>query len=125
MLSEFRFRFPDIPTKCERVQESECFSRKFDAVITIGLIFLLTEPEQEALVEKISDASLPNGRFLFTAPIEKGKWNDLNTGLECDSLGLEKYTALLTKHGFRIVSRIVDKGGDNHYDTEKVSNKAV
>ena len=120
LLSEFRLRFPNILTKCERVQESNFFGRKFDAVVAIGLIFLLHESDQEEFIKKVSDVLLPNGRFLFTAPTEKGKWKDLNTGLECHSLGLEQYTGLLAKYGFRIVSTIVDKGGNNHYDAEKI-----
>lgn len=124
LLSEFHLRFPTIPTRCERIQDSVCFSRKFDAVIAIGLIFLLPKAEQETLIKKTSDALHPNGRFLFTAPIETGTWDDLNTGLECNSLGLDKYTALLMTHGFRITSTIVDIGGNNHYETEKVSSRA-
>ena len=118
LLSEFYTRFPNIPTKCERVQESDFFSRKFDAVVVIGLIFLLPESEQEELIKNVSFILTPKGRFIFTAPTEKGKWNDLNTGIECDSLGLERYTEILTKFRLRIISKTVDKGGNNHYDAE-------
>ncbi len=120
LLAEFRLRFPNIPAKCERVQTSDFFSKNFNAVIAIGLLFLLPESEQEELIKKVSNILLKNGFFFFTAPTEKGKWSDLNTGIECDSLGLEKYKELLAKYGFRIVSKVSDIG-NNHYNAEKIS----
>lgn len=121
LLGEFKKRFPDITVKCERVQETSFFGKKFDAAIAIGLIFLLPESEQDLLLGRISNALKLGGSFLFTAPIEKGTWNDLNTGISCSSLGVEKYTKLLNKHGLDITSTIVDAGGNNHYETVKVA----
>ena len=37
LLIEFQKRFPNVKAKCERVQDSNFFDRKFDAAIAIGL----------------------------------------------------------------------------------------
>lgn len=120
LLAEFKKRFPDVQTKCERVQESNFFDKTFDAAIAIGLIFLLPEPEQEELIKRISNILNPDGQFLFTAPIEIGTWHDSNTDIQCNSLGYDKYEEILTNSGFEIVSTVEDEGKNNHYETRKV-----
>ena len=77
---------------------------------------------QECLQDRcrFTDILVPKGRFLFTAPIQVGNWNDLNTGLECSSLGQERYGELLRNAGLRVVSTYVDKGENNYYDAEKI-----
>lgn len=120
LVAEFRLRFPRIPVQCERVQESDFFGRKYDGAVAIGLLFLLPEPEQAALISRVAEILLPNGRFLFMAPVQVGKWNDLNTGLECMSLGRERYGELLMDAGFRVVATYMDKGENNYYDSEKI-----
>jgi cyclopropane fatty-acyl-phospholipid synthase-like methyltransferase len=121
LVSEFRSRFPSIPVECARVQESDFFGRKFDAAIAIGLLFLLPEPDQAALISRISELLVPGGRFLFTAPIEIGTWNDMNTGLACRSLGRERYEGLLRNASFRVVATHTDEGANNYYEAEKVA----
>lgn len=120
LISIFRSRFPDVPSKCERVQDSNYFGRKFDAVIAVGLIFLLPEEEQAGVFQRISSALNPEGQFLFTAPVETGTWQDMNTGLECCSIGYEMYREALALAGFRIVSTFEDIGKNNYYQAEKV-----
>jgi cyclopropane fatty-acyl-phospholipid synthase-like methyltransferase len=66
--------------------------KKFDAIISIGFVFLLSEKDQELFFKKISNVLKLEGRFLFTAPTQQGKRNDLNTGIECYSLGFKKVT---------------------------------
>lgn len=121
LIKKFQSRFQNIPTKCERVQDSNFFSRKFDAAVAIGLIFLFPESEQVAFIGQISKILEPGGRFLFTAPIENGTWSDMNTDIECHSLGYESYKDILEKSGFRIISTFVDKGKNNYYEAEKES----
>jgi cyclopropane fatty-acyl-phospholipid synthase-like methyltransferase len=118
LLSKFQKRFPDVESKCERVQDSNFFDRKFDAAIAIGLIFLLPEPEQVELIKRISNILNPGGKFLFMAPTKTGKWLDLNTGIQCSSLGYDKYKEILNISGFQIISTIEDAGKNNYYDTE-------
>jgi hypothetical protein len=118
--AEFQTRFPQIPVQCERVQKSSFFGRKFEGVIAIGLLFLLPELDQAVLIARVSRIVVPGGRFLFTAPLEPGTWADMNTGLECRSLGQARYSELLTQSDFRVVATYVDEGANNYYEAEKL-----
>jgi cyclopropane fatty-acyl-phospholipid synthase-like methyltransferase len=120
LVATFQSRFPQIPIQCERVQDFDFFNRKFDAALAIGLVFLLPKTEQIKLISRVSEVLNNNGRFLFTAPIQTGKWTDLNTGMECHSLGQNSYEEILSSAGFRVVSTFVDKGENNYYDVERV-----
>lgn len=116
LLAEFARRFPSVTARCEKVQDSAFFGRRFDAVVAIGLMFLLPEADQIALIGRVAQALRPGGRFLFTAPIEVGQWTDLNTGLTCLSLGQARCEACLQVHGFRVLATVTDRGGNNHFD---------
>ena len=121
LLTEFQKRFQNVEVKCERVQDSNFFNRKFDAVISIGLIFLLPESDQLELIKRISDILNPGGQFLFMAPIKTGKWHDLNTGIQCSSLGYDRYKDILNNSRFKIISTFEDVGENNYYETERVA----
>jgi len=118
LLQAFESRFPGTPVQCARVQDSDFFGRRFDAVVAIGLIFLLQPEEQTALIHKVAKALNSRGRFLFTAPIEVGQWDDLNTGIRCESLGQARYEEALAAAGFTVVSSCHDHGGNHHYDVQ-------
>jgi SAM-dependent methyltransferase len=120
LVAEFRTRFPTIPVQCARVQESDFFDRMYDAAVAIGLIFLLSASEQATLIRRVSKILVPRGRFLFTAPIEKGDWIDMNTGLECQSLGKASYEKCWEAAGFRLLATFSDKGANNYYEVERV-----
>lgn len=120
LVAKFRSRFPSIPVQCARVQQSDFFGRKYGGAIAIGLLFLLSGADQVALISRVAEILVPKGRFLITAPIQIGIWKDLNTGLECSSLGQERYGDLLRNAGFRVVSTHTDKGDNNYYDVEKI-----
>ena len=109
-----------VPVQCAKVQESDFFARTYDGVIAIGLIFLLSEPDQLTLISKIAKILKPGGKFLFTAPIQKCNWKDLNTGLESQSLGQTVYEEHLKKSGFKMVSTYTDNGANNYYDAERI-----
>jgi cyclopropane fatty-acyl-phospholipid synthase-like methyltransferase len=119
LLETFRSRFPEVPSQCSLALESDYFGRKFGAAIAIGLIFLLDEPDQIALLHRVSEILLPNGRFLFTAPIQIGTWRDITTGHECRSLGEAKYVQALSNAGFRVIGTHVDQGENNYYEVQK------
>lgn len=119
LLSEFRGRFPDIPVECARALESSYFGRKFAAVISIGLVFLLQAEEQAALIHRASELIVAGGRFLFTAPLEIGRWADTTTGHECRSLGRERYESILVEAGFRVIATYEDEGRNNYYEAER------
>ncbi|MBU2917604.1 class I SAM-dependent methyltransferase [Psychrosphaera sp. F3M07] len=121
LLSDFSSKFPNIPVACEKIQDAKLFDRKFDAAISIGLVFLLSENDQEIFFKKISNTLRIDSRFLFTAPTRKGKWSDLTTGVECHSLGFKKYKKILNTYGFKIIGRHVDAGRNNYYEVKKVA----
>ena len=118
MISEFRERFPDLPAVCERIQDGACFNRRFGALIAVGLVFLLDEADQRGFVARASALLEPGGRFLFSAPVEAGTWDDLTTGIQSLSLGRGVYEALLDQAGFRVVGCHTDNGNGNYYDVE-------
>lgn len=123
LVAEFKERFPSVPVQCEKVQGSEFFGRSYDAVVAVGLLFLLPEEEQILLMGRVAKILEPGGRFLFTAPIETGNWIDLNTGIECQSLGRARYEVGLNAAGFRVAATFIDKGGNNYYDAERANDE--
>lgn len=120
LLRQFRLRFPAIPTQCASALDSDYFGRTFDAVTSIGFLFLLRENEQLTFLHRVSEILRPRGRFLFTAPVEMGTWQDVTTGLECWSLGRATYTRALEREGFRVIRTHIDEGENNYYEAEKI-----
>jgi len=118
LLERFRSRFPGVPTECSLALESDFFGRKFGAAIAIGLVFLLEESEQVALLRRVSEILLPGGRFLFTAPVQSITWQDITTGHASRSLGEERYVRELERAGFRVLGTHVDEGGNNYYEAQ-------
>lgn len=119
MVEAFRARFPDVEMACEPVEESNFFGRTYDAVIAIGLIFLLEAELQKPLIKKVAKALNPGGRFLFSAPTETGEWDDVLTGRRSVSLGQHAYNNALTGAGFESVISQHDEGGSHYYDAVK------
>ena len=120
LVAAFRDRYPDIPVKCVSVLESEFFQRKYDAVISIGLIFLLNEEDQLKMLSRVSEILCPGGSFLFTAPVEVGEWADVVTGCKCITLGEYAYLRALRSSGFEEVKCYYDRGKNNYYEVRKV-----
>jgi len=120
LITVFKDRFPDIPAQCATVLESDYFRRKYDAAISIGLIFLLCERDQIKMLGRVSEILRPGASFLFTAPVKVGTWADANTGHACISLGRDVYENALEQSGFRVVRHYADSGENNYYEAEKV-----
>lgn len=116
LVASFRTRFPNVPVRCETVEASDLFGRQFDAVIAVGLMFLLPVRTQEQLIEKVGDVLVAGGRFLFTAPKQAARWQDLSTSLWSESLGDDGYRLLLEQMGLHLVGTLVDEGGNHYYD---------
>lgn len=114
MVEDFRQNFPDVPVVCESVERSAFFDRSFDGIISVGLMFLLTEETQRALILKMSAALKPGGRLLFTATREKHEWKDIMTERLSWSLGAERYRQLIADAGLVPGEEYRDEGG-NHY----------
>ncbi len=124
LLRQFRLRFPTIPTQCTSALNSDYFGRTFEAVISIGLVSFLREDEQLAFLRRVAEILVPRGRFLFTAPVEIGIWQDVTTGLDCWSLGRIAYTRALERNGLRLIRTHVDEGENNYYEVEKIGEAA-
>ncbi len=119
LVAACRANLPDMPVRCEPVQDSDFFGRRFAGVVAIGLIFLLAETDQLRLLEKVADALEPGGRFLFSAPRERCQWRDSLTGRASRSLGMEAYAARLEEYGVVLAGCLTDEGQNHYYDAVK------
>lgn len=119
LVAAFHARFPDAPVVCEAAQISAFFDRTFDAAVCVGLIFLLSEADQAALIGRVAQALKPGGRFLFTAPLQACEWSDNLTGRLSRALGQAAYTALLDTCGLSLVASHRDEGGNHYYEAIK------
>jgi SAM-dependent methyltransferase len=113
-VAAFRRNLPETPILCESVLESNLFDRTFNAVLSIGLIFLLTPDDQHRLIQRFAEILEPAGRLLFTAPAPAATWRDAMTGLDSVSLGAERYRQLLADVGLAVIDEYEDIG-ENHY----------
>ena len=118
-VAAFQRNLPGVPVVCESVLESSFFDRTFDAVLSIGLMFLLKAEEQHRLIRRFADILVPGGRLLFTSTAEPHVWNDVMTGLESISLGAEEYRKLLGAAGISVAEEYEDVGENHYFDAFK------
>lgn len=114
LLAAFRRALPGAEAACEAVEDSRCFDRNFDAAVAIGLLFLLPEATQAALIARVGRLLHPGGRFLFSAPRIAGMWRDRLTGRMSRSLGEGGYRALMTAARLHPIAFITDRGGNDY-----------
>ncbi|MEL6664983.1 MAG: class I SAM-dependent methyltransferase [Pseudomonadota bacterium] len=119
LLTAFRAKFPEVETACEPAEQSAFFGRRFDGVLAIGLVFLLLETTQRVLIRNVSEALRPGGRFLFSAPTQKGHWEDVLTKQRSLSLGEDVYRSILTEAGFDQIESLIDQGQSHYYSARK------
>jgi len=119
LVAAFRRNLPGTPVVCECVLESRLFDRTFDAVLAIGLMFLLKAEQQHRLMQRFAEILVPGGRLLFTSSAKSGVWNDAMTGLESVSLGAEEYRKLLGAAGLSVAEEYEDLGGNDYFDAFK------
>jgi SAM-dependent methyltransferase len=112
----FQRNLPGTPIACESVLESSFFDRTFDAVLSIGLMFLLKAEEQQRLIRRFADILVPGGRLLFTSPAKPHIWRDAMTGLESISFGAEEYKKLLGASGISVAGEYEDAGKNHYFD---------
>ena len=115
-VAAFERRFPGVPVACEPVEESSFFGRRFDAVLSWGLMFLLPSDAQRALIRRFGEILEPGGRLLFTSPHQPISWHDAMTGQESRSLGGEEYRHLLATAGLTLLDEYEDEGENHYYD---------
>jgi SAM-dependent methyltransferase len=115
-VAAFQHNLPGIPIVCESILESRLFDRTFDAVLSIGLMFLLKAEEQHRLIRRFAELLVPGGRLLFTSTAKPAVWNDAMTGLESVSLGAEEYRKLLGAAGISVTEEFEDVGESHYFD---------
>ena len=115
LLEALQANLPGVSVRCEDVLTSDCYGLKYDGIVAIGLVFLLDEGAQEQLLRKCALLLRPAAQLLFTAPREKGEWEDVLTGGRSRSLGEDHYRALLEEAGLQLTGITTDEGGNNHY----------
>lgn len=122
LLSVFAERFPAVPVECAKVQESDFFGLQFDAVVAVGLLFLLSEGDQIDLIARVAKNLLPGGRFLFTAPVQACQWHDLTTGIMSQSLGQNSYETHLNASGMQLTRSFLDAGGNHYFEAQLLAS---
>lgn len=119
LLAAFRSRFPEVQAVCEPAQDSTFFDRTFDAAVSVGLLFLVSEGHQRRIIHRVASSLRPGGRFLFSAPRERCEWQDLLTGRPSRSLGEREYERLLRASGLRLLGCQTDEGENNYFDAAR------
>jgi hypothetical protein len=123
-VAAFQHNLPGIPIVCEPVLESSFFNRTFDAVLSIGLMFLLNAEEQHHLIRRFADILVPGGRLLFTSTAKPHVWNDVMTGMQSISLGAEEYRRQLSAVDLSVTSDYEDEGQNHYFDALKAAQIA-
>jgi SAM-dependent methyltransferase len=118
-VAAFQRNLPGTPIVCESALESRLFDRTFDAVLSIGLLFLLETEEQDRLIARFADILVPGGRLLFTSTAKPAVWDDAMTGLESVSLGAEHYREQLGAVGISVADEYKDEGENHYFDAFK------
>lgn len=121
MIAAFHQRFPHMPTAWEAAQHSAFFHRSFIGAISIGLLFLLSDEVQAEVLSRVAGALEDEGRFLFSAPRQTCRWQDVQTRRPSHSLGEREYQRILELSGMRIIRCYLDEGGNNYFDAVKKS----
>jgi SAM-dependent methyltransferase len=119
MVAAFTRNFPSLRVACETAEDSDFFGETYDAILAIGLLFLLPENIQVQLISRIAAALKPKGRFLFTAPVQACEWEDVLSRQMSYGLGMKAYEAILETSGLTPVATYTDSGGSNYYDAQK------
>ena len=123
-VAAFQHNLPGTLIACESVLESSFFNRTFDAVLSIGLIFLLKAEEQHHLIRRFADILVLGGRLLFTSTAKPHVWNDVMTGMESISLGAEEYRRQLAAVGLSVTREYEDEGQNHYFDALKAAQIA-
>lgn len=114
LVAAYRERLPGAPVACEPAETSAFFGRTFDAVVSIGMLFMLDEAGQRAVIRRVGRHLVDGGRFLCTSPWQTATWIDPTTHRRCRSLGRVEYVAAFERAGLAVEAMPVDDG-DNHY----------
>ena len=120
LANAFHENFPDLPIACEAAEESAFFGRQFDGIISVGLMFLLSEETQIMVINKASSALKPTGKFVFTATYRAHTWSDAMTDQPSISLGARRYRELISASGLSLIDEFKDEGGNYYYSSVRI-----
>ncbi|QTD57313.1 class I SAM-dependent methyltransferase [Parasphingorhabdus cellanae] len=122
MVRAFRRRFQGVEVACEAAERSSFFDQTFDAILAVGLVFLLPPDRQYELFSRMTGALKREGRMLFSAPHQVCTWDDVLTGRRSWSLGEEEYGHILTNCGLQLTNQLTDEGGTHYFEAQKASS---
>lgn len=123
MIARYRANFPDVPVRCERVEEADFPAASFEAVVAWGVLFHLSEAGQRTVMEKVADWLRPGGWFLFTSgDAEDTTESEMNgVTFQYVSLGMSGYRDVLEKAGLRLDASYHDEWDNYVYVAEKAA----
>ncbi len=124
MVKIFSENFPTIPVQCASILEFDFFAETFDAAIAWGVMFHLTEPEQQSAIQRIASVLKSGGYFLFSSGKEAGMRSGAMYDVEFSyySLGSEKYQKTLAEQGMTLLSECFGEGENYYYLAQKPHN---
>jgi SAM-dependent methyltransferase len=114
LYARLNINLPGIHAQCEDALKSDFFDRTFEAVIFVGLIFLLPPEDQKTLITKTAKAIKRGGFLLFSAPLKPCLWTDTLTHQPSQSLGLDAYRDSLKTQGLELIDTPKDEGGNEY-----------
>jgi cyclopropane fatty-acyl-phospholipid synthase-like methyltransferase len=122
MLHIFRANVPQIPIEHASILDVDFFSETFDAIVSWGVMFHLTEVEQRRAIERVASALNKGGFFLFTSGKEAGRRHGIMFEVEFlyYSLGSAKYREVLAEYGMTMVSEHFGEGENYYYLAQKL-----
>ena len=119
LIQEYRKRFPGVLAECEAAEGSSFDDRKYDGIISVGFIFLLSDEDQNRILQKMARSLKKGGKLLFSSPYQTCEWDDLLTGRKSKSLGRETYIGILRPHGLSLADEYTDEGKNHYYGFQK------
>ena len=119
LVQVFRDKLPEVPVRCEDVLTSDFFGLTYDAIVAIGLVFLLDEVAQRRLLLKCVAHLRPAAQLLFTAPRQVAEWTDLLTGQRSRSLGEAGYRDALQGLDLQVDNYGTDEGGNAYFNLRR------
>ncbi|MBD1210805.1 MAG: methyltransferase domain-containing protein [Ignavibacteria bacterium] len=117
MVKLFRANFPDVPVQHASILDFDFFGRKFDAVISWGMMFHLSVEEQIRAIRSIASVLKPGGYFLFSSGNEAETQHGMMYDVEFSyfSLGAESYRSVLQANGLTVLDEHFDEGENYYY----------
>lgn len=115
MIVQFQQQFPTAKTCCETAEHSNFYQMQFDAILAVGLIFLLPAVVQHQVLAKMAHSLRQGGKMLFSCPVQVCQWQDLSTGLMSESLGKDAYQRMLNSLNMVCVAEFTDEGANHYY----------